>query len=221
MSKYWDATWGYWVTLPNPLLRESWLPHSKPCPTGSLKISFIISTHAMSDQQSKKPAALLGEGPHPWRNSSAQLLLQQLLVSGEIPGSGMPPKEVWETYCQARPEFKGFQYKKFPARLRSMRQQVHASSQRSVIENVAFLHDRELFPVSEVTNRGVPRWQGSPAERHLKADITAKIHERMTPQEFRTTRKEYLEFSLEVFRKHIHQEVRMKKYISQYHNCKI
>jgi hypothetical protein len=109
-------------------------------------------------QHHKRPAALLDQEPHPWRNSSAQLVLQQLLLSGEIPASGLAPKAVWETFCVVRPEFEGFLYKKFPARLRSMRQQVQSNSQRSIVENALFLRDRELFPVMTVTNRGLPRW---------------------------------------------------------------
>jgi hypothetical protein len=38
----------------------------------------------------------------------------------------------------------------------------------------------------------------------------------MAPKDLQKTRKEYQEFSLEVFRKHIHQEVRLKKYVAQY-----
>jgi hypothetical protein len=162
-------------------------------------------------------AAALGQEPHPWRGSSAQLVLRRLLVSGAIPAE-MPTKRVWESFCVVRPEFAGFQSHKFPPRLRSMRHQVQSSSQRSSVENAAFLRDRELFPFNAVTNRNLPRWEGSPAEKHLKADITAKIHERMKPEDLRETRPEYLEFSLTVFRKHIHQEKRLKKYIAQYRN---
>jgi hypothetical protein len=170
-------------------------------------------------RHNKKPAALLGpqEEHHPWKGSSARLVLQQLLESGQIPASGMTPKSIWETFCVVRPEFEGFHYKKFSARLRSMRAQVGSESRRSIVENAAFLHDQELFPVSTVTNRGKPRWEGSTAQRHLKCDVSEKKHERMTPQDLRKTREDYLEFELEVFRKHIHQEVRLRKFIAQYH----
>ena len=109
----------------------------------------------------------------------------------------MTPKEVWESFCVVRPEFEGFQYDKFPSRLRALRKRIQDDSQRSNLENAAFLRDRELFPVSTVTNRKLPRWEGSLAERYLKADVTAKLHERMKPEDLQKTRPVYLVFGSE------------------------
>ena len=155
--------------------------------------------------------------PQAWIGSSARLVLEQLIMSGEIPATGMTPKAVWETFCLGRLEFEGFRYKNFPSRLWSMRAQIEANSQRSARENAAFVRDQEFFPVSAVTNRGKPRWQGSAAERLLKADIAEMLNDRMTPAALQRTREEYRPFDSDVFRKHIHQEVRLRKYIAQYH----
>jgi hypothetical protein len=154
--------------------------------------------------------------PQRWRDSDAQKLLRQLLATGMIPESGMKPKDIWDNICSSRPEFAGFHFKNFPSRLRSARQQGIQKGSRAVSENAAFEHDRLLFPPATHNQRGEPRWHGSPAESLLKHDVAEKRHEKMAPQLLRETRVEYMEFPLDVFRKHIHQEVRLRKLIFQY-----
>ncbi len=72
---------------------------------GSTDVTKLKNSHrrlpsmANQMQHHKRPAAMLGQEPHPWRNSSAQLVLQQLFLSEEIPASGLTPKAVWETFC--------------------------------------------------------------------------------------------------------------------------
>jgi hypothetical protein len=156
----------------------------------------------------------------PWRNSEAQKLLQKLLVSGEIPISSttsrMAPVEIWNNVCLPRQEFAGFLFEKFPQRLRAMRKRLLEKGGRSEQEYVAFLHDKQHFPTPSHNHRGEPRWHGSDAERLLKLDVTAKKHELMAPQQLHGTRKEYQDYALVVFRKHIHQEVRLQKLVFQY-----
>ena len=154
--------------------------------------------------------------PHRWRDSDAQKLLRQLLATGMIPESGMKPKDIWDNICSSRPEFAGFHFKKFPSRLRSARQQAFKKGQRAVNENAAFEHDRLLFPPPTHNQRGEPRWHGSQAESLLKHDVAEKRHETMAPQLLHKTRIEYMDYPLDVFRKHIHQEVRLRKLIFQY-----
>jgi hypothetical protein len=50
-------------------------------------------------------------------------------------------------------------------------------------------------------------WHKSEAKKLLKQDIDDGKHLHMKPSELRGTRKEYEDFGLEVFRKHIHQDV--------------
>ena len=155
----------------------------------------------------------------PWRNSEAQKLLRQLLVSGEIPSSAkssVGPSEIWNTFCLPRQEFAGFLVEKFPQRLRALQKQHVEKGGRAKDEHAALLHDKLYFPAPSHNNRGEPRWHGSEAERLLKVDVAAKKHESMAPQQLHETRKEYQDYALVVFRKHIHQEVRLRKLIIQY-----
>ena len=50
----------------------------------------------------------------------------------------------------------------------------------------------------------------------LKRDVAEKRHETMAPQLLHKTRIEYMDYPLDVLRKHIHQEVRLRKLIFQF-----
>jgi hypothetical protein len=68
------------------------------------------STHSHCVQDPKEP--------HRWKNSEAQLLFKALMKSGEIKcevGERMSPSEVWNKFCEPRPEFAGFLFAKFPS----------------------------------------------------------------------------------------------------------
>lgn len=159
--------------------------------------------------------------PHPWRNSNAQKVLQALLVSGEIPCTKTNKarmEEIWNTHCLHRQEFAGFQFTKFPARLRAMQQRHTTQVGHAEAENAILLLHNQHFPTPTLNHRGEPQWHGSNAERLLKADIAAKTNESMTPKQMHCTRIEYQIYPLEVFRKHIHQEVRLQKLRKQYIN---
>jgi hypothetical protein len=154
----------------------------------------------------------------PWRNSDAQKELRSLLMSGVVPSlqGTMSPADIWKTFCAPRPAFSGFLYKKFPPRLRAMQKQHLMKGGRAADEHAALIHDRINFPRPSHNHRGEPQWHGSDAERLLKFDVAAKNHEIMTPRQLYGTRISYQEYPLEVFRKHIHQEVRLLKLRSQY-----
>ena len=156
---------------------------------------------------------------HPWRNSKAQKILQELLISGDIPCTTTNKAkmvEIWNTYCLPRQEFAGFRFTKFPARLRAMQKRHATQGGQADSEYAALLHHKQHFPTPIRNHRGEPQWHGSDAERLLKADVSAKMHETMAPQQLHRTRTEYQIYPLEVFRKHIHQEVRLQKLYLQY-----
>jgi hypothetical protein len=87
---------------------------------------------------------------------------------------------------------------------------------RAAEEAALLAHHKQHFPALTHNHRGDPRWQGSEAERLLKVDVSEKKNKEMHPQVLRGTRNEYQDYSLEVFRKHIHQEVRDQKLKKQY-----
>lgn len=64
----------------------------------------------------------------------------------------------------------------------------------------------ERFPAKELTIRGEPFWHKHPAKDLLAEDVESGLAYELKPELLRATRKEYQDFSLYSFRKHIHQE---------------
>ena len=64
----------------------------------------------------------------------------------------------------------------------------------------------ERFPAKKVTSRGEPFWNKHPAKDYLAADVESGLAYELKPTALRDTRKEYQEFTLHTFRKHVHQE---------------
>jgi len=151
-----------------------------------------------------------------WEHSDAKKLLKGDLLSGKIPldGEGMTPQEA---YLQ-RPEFIASdpKYKRFPNRLRALREQLIAKNDRADEDREALLHDRKLHPIPERNHRGELRWEGSEVQRLLRLDMDSGKHKTMKPSELYQSREEYNDkdkgYPLEVFRQHIHQEVRKRKF---------
>ena len=57
-----------------------------------------------------------------------------------------------------------------------------------------------------------PQWKGSEAQRLLKIDMDEGKHLQKKPRLFQKDRPEYQEFPGQVFRNHIYQELRSRKY---------
>ena len=151
-----------------------------------------------------------------WRNSKARYLLEQDLVSGAIPleSSEMKPCDV---YMQ-RHEFSSFDYQHFRDRLRELRKNILAQKDRAISDCEAFIHDRQMYPKPDENHRGDPRWEGSEAERLLRLDMDAGLHNIMKPKDLYQTRVEYNNnYPLFVFRKHIYQEEQRRKFLAHYY----
>lgn len=150
-----------------------------------------------------------------WLNSEAKKLLLQDLRDGTIPvdSKSMAPKTVY----LLRPEFAEFDYKNFPGRLRSARQQIISKNNCAASDSTAFAHDRQLYPKAANNHRGEPRWEGSETERLLRLDMDESKHKTMKPQQLYQSRKEYYDnYPLTVFREHIYQEEKRRKFMAQY-----
>jgi hypothetical protein len=155
-----------------------------------------------------------------WRHSEAKKLLSQLIARGDIPRDGsMKPKIVWNAFCLPRHEFLFFKYPNFPSRLRSLLKTYNGKVDRAGTDVDALAHDRILFPKATHNHRGEPRWEGSEAERLLKLDVDDQKHKTVKPIELYKSRPEYYEhYPLEIFRNHIYQEVRLRKFVLQYYD---
>jgi hypothetical protein len=117
-----------------------------------------------------------------------------------------------------RPEFAEFDgYANFPSRLRGARQQIASKNNRASSDSAALAHDRKIYPKAASNHRGEPRWEGSEAERLLRKDMDEGKHNQMRPELLYYTRKDYHEnYPLKVFREHIYQEERRRKFLAQY-----
>lgn len=145
--------------------------------------------------------------------SDAKRILEAELKNGSIPldSSDMAPDVVYFQH----PEFATYPYETFRDNLNKLRKKVKAKKTRSELDSLALRHDRKSHPKPEKNNRGEPRWEGSEAERLLKLDVDNGKHNTMTPQNLHKSRNEYEDYALTVFRKHIHQEVKTRKFIKQ------
>ena len=146
-----------------------------------------------------------------WQTCTAKRLLTEDILTGLIPGN-MPAKEVYEL----RPEYKATEWRLFSSRLRSLRKQIETSKQQSNNDAAALLHDCQLYPKKTHNELGLPNWDGSAAQTLLKTDIDNNRHTELKPKELYATRAEYQIFTLKVFRGHIHQEVKRRKFLTQY-----
>lgn len=104
---------------------------------------------------------------------------------------------------------------KFYERLNRIRDKILAEKKAASVDMEAFLHDSELYPVSTTTSKGELRWNGSQAEKDLKADVKAGVHKQMSSEEFFERRVSYLAFGKTKVYKHIDQEARRRKRMAE------
>jgi hypothetical protein len=142
-----------------------------------------------------------------WRYCATKKLLSEDILSGAI-----PEDMHWHDVYWQRPEYAESKWDLFAGRLDSLRQQISHAKDRNTTEEAALVHDRALFPIPTHNHRGEPRWDGSEAQRLLKEDVAAGIHETMKPQQLYQTHPQYNDYSLAVFRGHLYQEVRFVKF---------
>lgn len=142
-----------------------------------------------------------------WRKSEAKKLLAQDIIDGTI-----PEDMDWKDVFQWRPEYTLSNYRLFKSRLDGLRNQISAAKKRAKRDEKALSVDRKLYPACLHDDQGALRWDGSAAQSWLKNDVAENKHKEMKPSELYLERPCYQAFSLDVFRGHIHQEVRLQKY---------
>ena len=159
------------------------------------------------------PRKKKNDGDPEWATSKAKMLLEKDLLSGSIPldAADMEPREV---YLQ-RPEFSEIEYTKFRTNLNSLRKSHREAQSLADSDLAALQHDLVLHPIKQTNHRGEPRWEGSDAQRLLRLDMDEGMHYLMgKPQYLWSTRPEYKAYSKTVFRGHIDQEERLRKFIN-------
>jgi hypothetical protein len=145
--------------------------------------------------------------PTPWE--IAKGLLIKDMHEGKLP-STMVPKVVYGM----REEYREVEYSRFRTNLHSLRNTLQKLADRAAVDNAAVVQAQLAHPSIRDDNQpgfSYPRWDGSRAQSLLKVDVEAGNHSLMRPQQLRLTRDEYAPFPLDVFRKHIHAELRSRK----------
>ncbi|CAB9512023.1 hypothetical protein SEMRO_514_G158120.1 [Seminavis robusta] len=141
-----------------------------------------------------------------WESSEAKMLLREGIISGDI-SAGLGPTAVYEM----NDEYKKFPFHRFQANFYTLRAKIQADYNRVVSDSVAYGHDialvAELRTENPPRDLGYPNWGTHAAKKLLKADVDQDKQFDLKPSELWETRPEYKEFPLEVFRKHIYQEV--------------
>jgi hypothetical protein len=133
-----------------------------------------------------------------------------MIKGGEIPDE-MKPQLAYDYWCQQQPFF--IEKKLFKSRLRSLREQIKKYAEYAAVDNAAFADDLQLRTTNTHDSTGNPRWDGSAAQELLRHDVKEGLHKLyLRPMGFHASRPQYQEFTLEVFRNHIYQEVKTDKW---------
>jgi len=147
----------------------------------------------------------------PWQDSKAKALLRQDIIDGivpKIPSNSMPTNVIFTS----RPEYAEYGYTQFGSRLSNLRKQVKRDLRRANEDRRRLENYLESHPPHSYTEHGYPEWEGSKAQEQLRKDMADNLHEVMLPLELWCLREEYDYYPLKVFRDHIYQETRTKKY---------
>ena len=165
-------------------------------PTACLAVFSITNTkqHTMGKKEG-------------WKSCQAKRILAQDIIDGTV-----KEDTPWTEVFHSRPEYEATEERLFKGRLDRLRKAVGSAEHRATRDKQALEHDRKIHPIQTHDHRGEPRWEGSAAQSWLQIDVRAGLHRSMAPKLFHASRTAYLEFSLEVFRGHIHQEERTQKY---------
>lgn len=121
--------------------------------------------------------------------------------------NGIARDDMWPRDVRAmRPEYEAVPVSNFNANWRALKTRITAHQERAEEDEARFLHDTlTIYTLAKKTDGC---WDGSAAQQLLKADVRNKRNERLTPDMLHLSRPEYLVFELNIFRKHLHQELR-------------
>lgn len=135
--------------------------------------------------------------------SKAYSLLFSLLMNDTNARTlaSMSVEEIWES----DPHFKQYELGKFKEYHKNMVKRTTKRKQLIYNEYQAYLDDLQVVPKSNKSSRGYPCWDTHKASKMLQADEESGIAKELQPKVLWKSRKEYQDFPLSVFRKHIYQ----------------
>ena len=163
----------------------------------------------------------VSEPPPPWRNSHAKHVLQADIENG-IVTPDMKPRQVY----QMRTLYQLYNKTNFANNLRTLRKEIAFRTNQSAYAENALRDDLAVVNrctatatshtgrTAEVQQAPVRRAWGAAVQAQLEADVTAGLHLQMQPKELHAYRRCYQAYPLKVFRGHIHQEEKRRKYVN-------
>ena len=157
-----------------------------------------------------------------WHCEAREVLLNDLGPGGLLYGDDcdqIHPETLFGFYKVFYEDtFKGIVYEQFEKRLADHRKQVGIKRNMAKRDEIALRNDRELFPRQKKNGKGQLVFDLHPAKMLLREDIKNKKHRKYKPSQLRCTRKEYKEFSKEIFKYRVKQEIRRDRYLRYLEN---
>jgi hypothetical protein len=95
--------------------------------------------------------------------------------------------------------------------MKNLEKSIEARRGGGIVANDNEIIEAELSLIRASNQALCPLWHEHDASRLLEQAIKDSLHEGMSPNELRQTRSEYMQFDLEIFRKHIYQEQRKQR----------
>lgn len=142
-----------------------------------------------------------------WKNSKAKAFLIRLIMDETSDIHRKSPEEVWNS----SEWFQQYPKHRFIDNMKNLKNALEAR-ERVVQEDIRLIQaELAALKLSDTTMRGYPHWHTHAANKLLADDLKFGRNGDMKPHSFRTTRDEYEEFPLGVFRRHIYQEQRKQR----------
>ena len=142
-----------------------------------------------------------------WKNSKAKAFLIRLIMDETSDIHRKSPEEVWKS----SEWFQQYPKHRFIDNMKNLKNALEAR-ERVVQEDIRLIQaELAALKLSDITKRGYPHWHTHAANKLLADDVKLGRNGGMKPLSFRTTRDEYEEFPLGVFRRHIYQEQRKQR----------
>lgn len=154
--------------------------------------------------------------PIEWAKSAAKQVLRKCFRDGTIPTSFKEKEEIeqiWKVHCNGHEAFKRMKFDEaFVRRIKSVRDDHLKKVNRCEEDLEAYTVAKQNHPTPEFNARGEPQWNGSEAQRQLKAMVANGEHVGEQPKALWAANDEFRKYSLKSFRDHIYQEQRLQKF---------
>ena len=159
-----------------------------------------------------------------WKNSAPKERLRKAIADGEFPMDAKGYIDTNQiTYDQLFAWDPGFAKlgdtpaearRLFTTRVRTLAEQVGRNQGRRVKDLAAFeIYKKNHPPSTHAKGGSYPQWDFSRAQELLNEAIDAGKHLEMSKQKLWRSQPEFKEFPLQVFRDHVYQEIKTRKYL--------